>query len=67
MKWSVPLTFEMGCRVIVDGDNPHEAMRNAVRDYNDPLTQTLCEPEYINDTVRLSYGVETVNEVYPVQ
>lgn len=30
MKWSVPLTFEMGCRVIVEGDNPHEAMRNAV-------------------------------------
>lgn len=21
MKWSVPLTFEMGCRVIVEGDN----------------------------------------------
>ncbi len=67
MKWSVPLTFEMGCRVVVEGDNMHEAMRNAVRDFNDPMMQMHCDPEYVMDSVHLAYGVETVNEVYPVQ
>lgn len=67
MKWSVPLTFKMGCRVIVEGDNPHEAMRNAVRDYNDPMTQTQCNPEYVMDSVHLAYGAETIMDVYPAQ
>lgn len=67
MLFSVPLTFEYGCRVNVDADNPHEAIRKALEEYNNPINLMLCEPEYVEDSVRPAYGVETVNDVYPVQ
>ena len=67
MKWVVPLTFEMGCDVIAEGDNPHEAIRNALAEFSKATTGIPANSEYIEDSVRPSYGPETVNDVRPVQ